>query len=723
MSIHPLPRFRSFAVLFTLICCACAVGIGGLVLVGWTFDFLPLKSVLPGRVAMNPATAVCFILAGASLFILREPAPKPGRRRLAHVAAVIVATVGAVKIASYFLDWDPGIDRFLFRTRIGSNEIAPNTAVNFLLVGLALLCIDCRTRGGRWPAQGMAIFVAIGSILSLVGYAFGARILYGVPAAIPMALNTAMTFHLLALGLLASRPGRGLAGLIFGSSTGGALARRLIPAAIAIPALIGWLRHAGQQRGLFDSELGVALMVAATIVSLLLLILWTAETVNRMDGRRRQAEASLRESESCFRLLVDSVQDYAIFMLDREGRIATWNAGAQRIKGYKAEEIIGQHISRFIPEAARPVSDLELHRAETEGRFEEEAWRQRKDGTRFWASVIITPIRNADGQLTGFAKVTRDITQRRNAEQAIQELTQSLERRVAERTAELAESNRQLRQQNEENETFVYSVSHDLRSPLVNLQGFSKELETSCQDIRELLASDDVAPALQRRALSTLDDGMKEPIRFIQTAVTRLSSIIDALLRLSRAGRVEYHPVPVDVAAVVNRVIDSMRGTTTARRARITVHELHPVLADPTSVEQVFANLVGNAINYLDPKRPGDIHIGMEPMEAANSSNDRAGMVTFFVRDNGCGIPSAHRAKVFRAFQRLRPELAQGEGMGLAIVRRMVERHGGRIWLQSTESVGTTFFFTMPAAETGCTDQIEGPDYYEREEASCLVNQ
>lgn len=722
MTIHQVSISRCSTALFALLCSASAVGIGSLVLLGWGLDLLPLKSVLPGRVAMNPTTAVCFILAGASLYLLRAPGQKSGQRRLAHLAAFAVAVVGAVKLSAYLLPWDPGIDRLLFRGQLGSNEIAPNTAVNFLLLGLALLGLDRPTRALRWPAQGLALIVAIGSILSLVGYAFGARILYGVPTAIPMALNTAMIFHLLALGLLVSRPNRGMAGLFLGSSVGGALARRLVPAAIAIPAVIGWLRLAGQQRGLYNSDAGVALMVAVTIVALLLLIFWTAETLNRLDARRRQTEASLRESESRFRLLVDSVQDYAIFMLDAQGRVTTWNVGAQRITGYSENEIIGQHVCRFFADTTHRTPDDELHRAAAEGRFEEEDWRRRKDGTAFWASVIIAPVRDAAGRITGFAKVVRDITERRDAEQAARKFTQILEQRVAERTAELAESNRQLKQQNEENETFVYSVSHDLRSPLVNLQGFSKELEASCRDIRELFVADEVPPALRQHALSILDDGMKEPIRFIRTAVTRLSTIIDALLRLSRAGRVEYHPVSVDLDTVVARVIDSMRATMVAREARITVHDLHPVLADRTSVEQIFANLVGNALNYLDPKRPGDIHIGIDRTATTDSQNDSAGMVTFFVRDNGYGIPAAHRAKIFRAFQRLRPELVQGEGMGLAIVRRMVERHGGRIWLQSNENVGTTFFFTLPAADNRCTDQNQEPDESESEGVPCLMN-
>jgi PAS domain S-box-containing protein len=716
----PHPRFRTES--FVLFSCAIAVAVGGLVLFGWTFDVSALKSVLADRVAMNPATAICFILASASLYLLRAPGARPWQRRCASLAALTVAVVGATKVAGYLLGWDPGIDRLFFRARLGTNEIAPNTAFNFLLMGSALFCFDHKMRGGRRPSEALAIIVAIGSVLSLVGYAFGARVLYGVASSIPMALNTAGVFHILSLGLLAARPDRGMTGLVLGNSVGGTLARRLVPAAIAIPALLGWLRMAGQSRGLYDSELGVALMVAVTILSLLLLILWTAEILNRTDARRQRAEASLRESEARFGLLVDSVQDYAIFMLDPNGHVATWNAGARRIKGYTAEEIIGQHFSRFFPDGVvRGMLDRELRLAAANGRYEEDAWRQRKDGTRFWANVIITPVRNAAGQLTGFAKVTRDITERLAAEEAIRQLTQGLEQRVVERTAELAESNRHLTQQNEENEMFVYSVSHDLRSPLVNLQGFSKELEAACNEVRDLLTGDHIPEDIRRRATACLDEGMKEPIRFIQTAVTRLGAIIDALLRLSRAGRVEYHSGRVDVNAVVARVVDSMSGTIAARRARVTVEDLHPAWADATAVEQVFANLVGNALNYLEPTRSAEIAVGMVGPSETDTDEGPA-MATFFIRDNGCGVPPAHQGKVFQAFQRLRPEMAQGEGMGLPIVRRIVERHGGRIWLESTANVGSTFFVTLPAAEREHDGATNNAHVREREDLLCLTN-
>lgn len=678
---------------FVRFCCATAIAVAGLVLLGWTLDAPALKSLLPGRVAMNPATAVCFLLAACSLSISRAPRPA-GWWRLAQFAALVVAIVGAVKLAGYVLGWNIGIDRLLFHAQLGNNEIAPNTAFNFLALGLALWCLDRPTRTGRWPAHGLALLVAIGSVLSVVGYAFGARVLYGVPSTIPMALNTATVFCLLSLGLLAARPGRGIAALFLGKSPGGTLARRLVPAAVAIPAIVGWLRLAGQNRGFYDAELGVAVMVAVTIVTLLLLILWTADTVNRIEAARQRAEASLRESEDRFQLLVNSVHDYAILMLDPEGRVATWNLGAQRILGYTAGEIIGEHVSRFAPnQVSRAAVAGELHRAAADGRFEEEARGRRKDGTQFWANVIITPIRGTDGRLTGFAKVIRDITRQREAEEAIRQLTQNLEQRVVERTAELAESNRQLTQQNQENEMFVYSVSHDLRSPLVNLEGFSQELAHVCGELRELFAGPEVPAETRARGLALVEGDVGESIRYITQAVLRLSGIIDSLLRLSRAGRVEYQSQQVDVNGTMARVLDSMRGTIAERGAAVHCGELPVVWGDPTALELVFANLVGNALKYADPLRPARVEIGRHDEPDAD---EERGTLTFYVRDNGLGIAPEYHERIFQPFKRVHTQTAEGEGMGLAIARRVVERHRGRIWVESAPGSGSTFFVELP---------------------------
>lgn len=267
---------------------------------------------------------------------------------------------------------------------------------------------------------------------------------------------------------------------------------------------------------------------------------------------------------------------------------------------------------------------------------------------------------------------------------------------LEQRARELADVNSDLRQQTQDNEMFIYSVSHDLRSPLVNLQGFSKEIGHAT---RELLDEVDrlTLPEPDRQRLRALvEDDLQASLRFIQNAVTRSSGIIDAMLRLSRAGRVEYQPVMLDMHAIVQRIVAAMSGSIRTKSARVDIEpDLPPAYGDPTSVEQVLGNLVGNAVNYLDPSRPGHIIIGHVPQP--DSVVAAPSLVTYFVRDNGLGIPAAYMDKMFIAFQRLHGNAAKGEGIGLALVKRVVERHGGRIWVESVEGQGSCFYVALPA--------------------------
>jgi PAS domain S-box-containing protein len=405
--------------------------------------------------------------------------------------------------------------------------------------------------------------------------------------------------------------------------------------------------------------------------------------VSRDLSDRRRAEQELRDSEERTRLLIESTVDYAIYMLDPQGHVASWNTGAERIKGYRAEEVIGRHFSMFYPEEVVRSGwpEEELQRAAAAGRFEDEGWRIRKDGTRFWANVIISSLRGPDGTLRGFAKVTRDISLRKKNEQHIEQLTRELEARVA----ELARSNRELAQQSSENESFVFSVSHDLRAPLVNLQGFSHELALTTGTLEELLRDPAVPEDIRRRGLELTQQEMQESIGFIRNAVKHLGNIIDGLLRLSRVGRIEYASEVVDANAVVAEILASLHSTVIQSGATITVTALPTIRGDRNAIAQVFANIVGNALKSLDERRPGRIEI--------YASTDQPPV--FAVTDNGIGIPEEYQRKIFRVFQHVHDSRTRGEGMGLAIVRRIVERHGGRIWFESRSGVGTTFFFTL----------------------------
>lgn len=728
------------------------VALAGLALCGWAFSIDALKSILPGAVAMNPLTAGAFVLAGSALWFLGKPFVSHRHRLWIRTAGGTLLAIGIVVLSRYAFGWDLRIDRWLFSDALHNNQMAPNTAVHFVLVGLALLLFDRSTRSGLWVGQIPALATACGALLAIVGYCFQAAPLYEIRSFIPMALNTSVAFGILSVGILCARPAHGLMALLNSEGAGGFVARRLLPMAVGAPLLLGWLRLQGELRGLYQTEFGVALMVVATTILYLAAGWWIGRALDRSDEERRAAERQLqalhaeleqrvrdrtaelaaanaaltaeiaertravaaeRESEQRFRLLVDGVQDYAILMLDTAGRIVSWNSGAERIIGYRADEIVGEHFSRFYPQAdrqaGRPERELEI--AAAAGRYEEEGLRVRRDGTQFLANVIVTAIYDDSGQLCGFSKVTRDVTERKQTEEREQRLNANL----AEQVAKLAQTNRELSQKTEENETFVYSVSHDLRSPLVNLQGFSRELSSVCEDLRAILTENELPTSVRKRGLTLLDDEMGESIRFIQTAVLRLSNIIDALLRLSRAGRIEYRPQSADLNSIVRRIVDSMSGTIAERGVTVTIKELPHACGDTTALELVFANLIGNAVKYLDPQRPGVVEVGCEP--GGGTEDGHAGFHCCYVRDNGLGMPQSAHARAFQAFQRLHPEHAEGEGMGLAIVRRIVERHGGQIRVESAVGVGSTFFVSLPAAPAEVAALRQNPipeDSYER---------
>jgi PAS domain S-box-containing protein len=411
--------------------------------------------------------------------------------------------------------------------------------------------------------------------------------------------------------------------------------------------------------------------------------------VARDVSERRETEQSLRESEERFRLLIESTVDYAIFMLTREGVVASWNPGAERIKGYQAHEIVGRHFSTFYPResVASGWPDYELTEAARVGRFEDEGWRVKKDGTMFWANVVISALYGPDGSLRGFAKVTRDISERKKQQERIENLTRELERRVE----QLAAINRDLQHKNAENEGFVYSVSHDLRSPLVNLQGFSQELMLTTEALGRLVTRDDVPADVQQQATALIAGELKESVDFIHNAVRHLSTIIDGLLRLSRIGRVEYETKDVDMTALVSDILAAMHSEVLAAEVAVTVDPLPHVRGDRNAIGQIFANVVGNALKSFNGRADRRIHI--------TASTDP--VPVFSIRDNGLGIPAEYHSKLFQMFQQVHSHRVRGEGMGLAIVRRIVERHGGRIWFESTPDVGTTFFFTLGSWQKG----------------------
>jgi PAS domain S-box-containing protein len=392
--------------------------------------------------------------------------------------------------------------------------------------------------------------------------------------------------------------------------------------------------------------------------------LLSVELERRVIERTAQLQAVnhvLTESEERFRLLVEGVHDYAIFMLNPQGYVVSWNRGAERIKGYKFDEIIGKHFSCFYPSEAiaQGKPEQELQTALEQGHTNKEGWRVRKDGQRFWASVVITAIFDEGGCLRGFAKITRDKTESKRSERVLFDKNLELEKHAH----DLAQSNNDL-------EAFNYSVSHDLRGPLCVIMGFVELLQEGGE------------PALSESNLRHL--------RTISRSAKRMKDLIDDLLTLSRIGQSEIKKSEINLAELVREALEDFEMATTKRSIVWTIHALPEVWADGALLRLVLVNLISNAVKFTRASPEATIEIGCAP-----GGSDET---VIFIRDNGAGFDPKYAAKLFGVFQRLHSqEEFEGTGIGLANVKRIIQRHHGRVWAVGKVNAGATFFFSLPS--------------------------
>lgn len=375
-------------------------------------------------------------------------------------------------------------------------------------------------------------------------------------------------------------------------------------------------------------------------------------------GNSRLAD-TVKHGDRIYQLMVESVRDYAIFMLDPSGYIASWNRGAQRIKGYGPEEIIGQHFSVFYPaeDIAARKPEWELEMATRDGRFEDEGFRIRKDGTTFWASVVLTAVRDDDGSLLGFAKVTSDLTERRATErQAIADA-----RRLA--TAESA---------NVAKSEFLTAMSHELRTPLNAIGGYV--------DLLTLGLGGPVTPQ------------QRDYLERIRRSQQHLMGIIADLLNFSRieAGQISYEIAPILLSKVFDLVIALVEPQALAKSVSLKREPEEPhltVMGDRSKVDQILLNLLSNAIKFTN---------GGGTIRVSTAATDDT--TTIFVADTGRGIPADKLEAIFEPFIQLGRSLSsahEGTGLGLSISRDLARGMKGDLTASSMEGVGSVFTLTL----------------------------
>jgi PAS domain S-box-containing protein len=381
-----------------------------------------------------------------------------------------------------------------------------------------------------------------------------------------------------------------------------------------------------------------------------------------------------RRTEEMHALLASIAESSdAIINMTLEGIAVTWNNGAAKIYGYSAEEMRGRSISLlFLRDRPNELQAILERTKRGEIVADYEAVRVRKDGALVHVSLTVSPIRDTLGEITGALSIARDMTERRRAEEAIRTLNEALEQRVVERTAELEAANKEL-------EAFSYSVSHDLRAPLRAIDGFSR-----------LVLEDHV---------DDLDAEGRRFLTVIRTNTKKMGDLIDDLLAFSRLGRKGLQRSGVDMTALARSAVDELRDES-GHPVEVTIEPLAPAMADRSMMRQVFMNLVSNAFKFTRHQPHAAVTIGCHP----------GGQGTvYFVRDNGVGFDMQYAHKLFGVFQRLHSqEEFEGTGVGLALVQRIIQRHGGRTWAEGKVSEGATIYFTLTRGGEGPNETQSG---------------
>jgi PAS domain S-box-containing protein len=377
-----------------------------------------------------------------------------------------------------------------------------------------------------------------------------------------------------------------------------------------------------------------------------------------------RSNEALKKSEERYSKMAEEVQDYAILLLSNEGIILNWNKGAQRIKGYQEAEIVGKHFRIFyLPDDQQSkLPESLIKKASDEGRAMHEGWRIRKDSTVFWGSVVITALHDDRNNIIGFTKVTRDLTERKLAEDRLQQYAHELE------------------EQNKELEQFAYIASHDLQEPLRKIQTFTEILERHIDDPEQ----------------------RKKYLERIHSSANRMSQLINSVLDYSRLSVADIKLEPVDLMLVIENVITDLELQISERGVDMQIGKLPMVKGFQVQLQQLFFNLIGNAIKFSEKNPRIELASRLvKAKELMQYPSLQPGMdyVEIMVRDNGIGFEQKYADKIFTIFQRLHGQKTYpGTGIGLALCKKIIDNHKGYIRAESEPGKGSSFFvYLLPA--------------------------
>ena len=664
------PRLMAAFKTYSRVASTAIIIISCLVLAGWVMDIEMLKRIFPGVVAMNPMTALNFILAGAAVWLLQSTSPTLASRRVVHGFACFIAVIGLLRIIALTVGWDSGTDQLLFRSKLDlgpppPNRIAPNTAFNFVLIGLALWLIDSKWRS---RAQSMAVMVAAFSLLAVIGYLYGAASFYKVKTYIPMALHTATSFTLLATAILCARPNRGLMGRVVSNGAGGLMLRRMLIFTIGLPILLGWVMVAVRQNDIYDESLRLAIYVVLIMVVFGNMVRINALSLDRQERERQRAEELMRASEERYRTLVVATTQI-VWTTDAQGQVEDmpdWRATT----GQTLEEVKGWGwLEAIHPDDRERTAQIWSHAVATRGIYDTEYRIRQRDGGYRHFLVRGVPVLMADGGIREWVGTCTDIDDQQRARE------ETIRAREAAEAATIAKSE------------FLANMSHELRTPLNAIIGFSEVLE------------DETFGPLNARQTRYVGN--------ILNSGRHLLQLINDILDIAKieAGRLTLDRAPFPVAGALNDVAAIVKALANKKSIRLTVEtedELPLLTADQPKFKQIMYNLISNAIKFTP--EGGSVTV----QASLDTSGDGSTLaIRIAVADTGIGIKPDDQERIFREFEQVDSSYSrqqQGTGLGLALTRNLIELHGGRIWVESAgiEGKGSTFTFVLPvqAAQT-----------------------
>ncbi len=695
-------RVSQVFVLLAYWCSFITMAVGVLALAGWFLNQPYLQNPLSGSSPVSNTGSLALLFLGAALLYSLRGVSDKRAATAAQITSTVPILIGVFALGSYSGFFNVDLDQVLFHSSVnpvaGANSvlIAPNSALCILASGLSVLFMGAPPLGKVRIFQHLAFIPLLFSISALIGYTYKLPFFSAPDSFNYMILPTAIAFLVLSLGILCSRPREGLMVVISNGDAGGMMARTLLPTAIGLPILFGWLRVAGESSGLVNAEAGSILLVISMITAFFWVVWRTCRQLGRLDMARRLAGAALHESADRTRSILDRAYD-AFVAIDKNGRILDWNPQAERTFGWSRADVVGKALEEtIIPPKYADAHKEGLARLCATGQSQffnkrVELVALHKEGHEFPIELAIFPVGSVEtGTVCAFM---HDISDRKAHEDEVNCLNKALLEQITEAgskndslkllTDELRTACERAIESSKTKSDFIASLSHEIRTPLSSVIGMAE------------LILDGHLEEDQRKLANTL-----------HSSAYNLLGIVNDILDLSKieAKKLELTYVSFDMRALVEDVAE-MLGTTARSKGLSLSTFVDPALplilkGDPKRLRQILVNLCGNALKFTEL---GSVLIRVEKLSLA----DHAVTFSASVIDTGCGLTEETKQNLFLPFSQARGRKGAqtaGTGLGLAISKSLVELMGGEIGVESHEGDGSNFWFKA-------TLRTDGVDY------------